>query len=440
MNVFFKIAYILKKYYLKIRNLGITQDVTFLEKKEIQLTNSITLACILSIGIYGIFNRLNYPQIALINFISLGLFLIVFWFNSKMKHHAAKYTLLLALFLILAIVNFGSPNSTEYYLFCLLTISLMMFSERWIVILISISVSLAILIPKFFSIKISFFESLNPERLLINSTLGILGLIGLILYLQSIQRQYQREIEKQNNRFKYLNNDLKHLFAVIAHDIHSPLKSSSSMMNMVINEEISDQDKDASLKLVNKQLNSLKDNLDNLLNWSRQNMEGLLAQPESTSMKKLVDEVLISMEDRYAEKKIKIDYSIPDHLILYVDPIQITIIIRNLLDNALKFSKPDGIVKIQAEQDHNQAILNISDNGIGMPNELLKRIFKRIQVPSFGTLGERGTGLGLVLVQKLVKANQGSITVYSLQNSGSKFVLKFPIDKSAKFNPVLFSK
>lgn len=430
MNVFYKILHTCKAYFFKIRNIGITHEATFLEKKEIQLTNSITLSCLFIITIYGSINRLNYPHIALINFLSLALFFLVFWFNFKLKNEAAKYTLLLAIFLILGIVNFGSPNSTEYYLLCLLTISLMMFSKKWIIILISVTVSLAILIPKFFKIHLSYFESLNPERLLINSTLGILGLIGLIIYLQSIQRHYQKEIEKQNNRFKHLNNDLKHLFAVIAHDIHSPLKSSSSMMNILINDEVSTQDKDESLKLVNKQLNHLKDNLDNLLNWSRQNMEGLLAQPEYTRMKSIVDQILVDMEDRYLEKNIRIDTSIPQELMLYVDPVQITIIIRNLLDNALKFSKPDGTVSIYAEQTNDQAILNISDNGVGMPHELLKRIFKRIQTPSFGTLGERGTGLGLVLVQKLVKANHGTITVNSLQNSGSHFILKFPTENN----------
>src|SRR5690606_3259154 len=119
------------------------------------------------------------------------------------------------------------------------------------------------------------------DRLILNSALGLLFLTALVLYHQSIQNKYQDHIKEQSLKILQLNNDLKHLLAVIAHDIHSPLQATSMMMDYIANEKIETENRENSLILVNILLKILRSNVDNMIQWSRTNIDRIQSKKDN---------------------------------------------------------------------------------------------------------------------------------------------------------------
>jgi signal transduction histidine kinase len=171
-------------------------------------------------------------------------------------------------------------------------------------------------------------------------------------------------------------------------------------------------------------LNSL---LDNLLNWAAQQQNLLPSNPGVQDLLAITDEIHREMAIMAAEKEIDLQFSIPAHTMVYVDPNGLLTIIRNLINNAIKFTARGGAVRFSASTLEDRVTLTVSDDGIGIASEELPNLFELSETISHrGTEGEKGTGLGLHLVRELVKINQGTISVESTQAQGSVFSVVFP--------------
>ncbi|MGV6945176.1 sensor histidine kinase [Sphingobacterium kyonggiense] len=410
----------------RILNLGILDEDSFLVKKEIRLANIITVSCSIIIFIYGFINIWKFPIIGIANFIGASLMILTLGFHAKRKLRTGQIWFLTSMGLLLAFVNFISPNTTEYFLISLIALSLLVLRDNISKIILSIFVSAAIIIPKYLDYSFPFLEHVAKHRLIFNSIWGLVILIVLSYYLRSIQKKYQEEIEEKSAQINDLNRDLKHLFAIIAHDIHSPLQSSTTMLKDLSGTQMSNEWKETAIKLVHKQLATLQINLNNLLEWSRHNMQGLQTMPEGILLAKIVNETLKSMEERFLEKEIQIDIQIAHDIQVYADPIQFTVILRNLLDNALKFSNPNGLIAIKASEEKENTTISIEDHGVGIDQQFIDSLFHTIKDPSFGTSGERGTGLGLVLVDKLIQANHGTVKIKSKPEQGTTILIDLP--------------
>src|SRR5690606_4757916 len=105
---------------------------------------------------------------------------------------------------------------------------------------------------------------------------------------------------------------------------------------------------------------------------------------------------------------------------------QVAVVLRNLLSNALKFSFEQGNVQVFAESSDKGISVFIKDEGTGMAEEVRDRLFEKQQTPAYGTNGERGSGLGLLLCQEFVIKNDGEIRVDSSPGNGTCFRLGFP--------------
>ncbi|WP_149525471.1 MULTISPECIES: sensor histidine kinase [Sphingobacterium] len=426
MNFLRKVIVQISELYERIILTGVSDDISFLLRKEIKMVNTIALFSTIIIFIYGLYNIIHFPFIGILNFICVASILYCFRLNGQQKHQIAKSWILIVFAFVLISVNLISPNTTEYYLIIVLTIGLLVFKQKRTKISVFVLVSLAVLIPKFYVYQFPFMEDVGKDRLILNSALGLLFLTALVLYHQSIQNKYQDHIKEQSLKILQLNNDLKHLLAVIAHDIHSPLQATSMMMDYIANEKIETENRENSLLLVNKQLKSLRSNLDNLLEWSRMNMGGIQPKKDKILLHNLILNAVESFEVRRSEKGIKIISEIHPSASIVADPIQISIVLRNLLDNAIKFSHSGTNILISTKEAPSAVELCIKDEGKGMSESQIQNLFQGVGEPSYGTFGEKGTGLGLVLVKELVEANNGAIKVHSQEKVGTTFLIQFP--------------
>jgi len=120
---------------------------------------------------------------------------------------------------------------------------------------------------------------------------------------------------------------------------------------------------------------------------------------------------------------------VPNSIELYVDENMLNTVLRNLISNAVKFTRPGGNISISASIADTVCIIQVKDNGIGIPEQNIDKLFridKSVVTP--GTQNEKGSGLGLLLCKEFVEKMGGTITVYSKQGFGTTFTLKFPVD------------
>ena len=119
---------------------------------------------------------------------------------------------------------------------------------------------------------------------------------------------------------------------------------------------------------------------------------------------------------------------IPEGLFVFADADMINLVFRNLISNAIKFTKAGGNITVACTQQNQQISLHVVDTGVGISKEALASLFTKTSNPStLGTANEKGTGLGLLLCKEFVESNNGSIAVTSEPNKGSTFSVTFNI-------------
>ena len=175
-----------------------------------------------------------------------------------------------------------------------------------------------------------------------------------------------------------------------------------------------------------KNSESLSNMLDNLLNWSLDQMNGYASNPTKISLETELKSIIKSFEQQALYKKTTIDLQYNEDVSLLFDKGALHVIFRNLISNALKFTE-NGTIKLSFSAEQENLNLNIYDNGIGMTDNQIKNIFNPENYHTTqGTNGEKGTGLGLNLVYRFVKMQNGTINVSSEKNKGTNFYLNFP--------------
>ena len=152
-------------------------------------------------------------------------------------------------------------------------------------------------------------------------------------------------------------------------------------------------------------------------------------KPEAFDLKQEIQKITSSFTPRLAEKKIRLDIQIPDTLPqVRADQDKFKQVLLNLLDNAVKFNKPNGKLKISARQIGRHAEIKVEDSGIGIPSEAVDRIFERFyRVDKARTADSGGTGLGLSIVKHLVEAHGGKVHCDSIPGKGSTFSFTLPL-------------
>ena len=149
--------------------------------------------------------------------------------------------------------------------------------------------------------------------------------------------------------------------------------------------------------------------------------------PEKVNVNSVIQSVMNLLHASAAHKKIQIKSLINDNIYIVADNQSINTVFRNLVSNAIKFTHTKGLIMIQAEQDGSNIIVSINDNGIGMSQDKVDKLFRYdTKVSTQGTNNEKGTGLGLLLCKEFVEQNNGQLTVESIQGSGTTFFVKLP--------------
>lgn len=236
-----------------------------------------------------------------------------------------------------------------------------------------------------------------------------------------------RLAREQSIELEKLNQLKDRIFSIIAHDLRGPLVNLSEVLKMVAFNQISgDEFKEISPSL-SKDITYTTDLLENMLHWSRSQLKGFGVQKEFFNVRNIVLNEINYHLPAANLKKINIIHDIFPNEVAYADILMFQIVIRNLINNAIKFCHEGCEIHIFASYQTNQELkICIKDNGIGISNSVLAKLFTSENTSARGTQNEKGTGLGLMICKDFMIRNGGDITVESSLGDGTAFCLTVP--------------
>jgi signal transduction histidine kinase len=244
-------------------------------------------------------------------------------------------------------------------------------------------------------------------------------------------RKVELEIKQKNKELSILNAEKDKLFTLLAHDLRSPFTAFLGLTEIL--EKKTNELKHESIRNIASSLKRSAANVfhlvENLLVWARLQQGLATFNPEIILLADAISNSIEAHFDFASQKDLDFQVQIPPEMFVYVDLVMLESILRNLLTNAMKFSKRGGSISIKARVvDANFAEITITDNGIGMSPELMSNIFSiNNNSGRSGTEGEQSTGLGLVLCKDFVEKNGGTIWVKSAEGKGSAFSFTLPL-------------
>lgn len=259
----------------------------------------------------------------------------------------------------------------------------------------------------------------------------------VVLYTRySSVKKVKHELEKANKdlqeKSKTLEATIKtrdRFFSIFAHDLRSPFFGFKGLVEIVADEEeeLSTEEKKKYLSKLSRSVKDLNLLLDNLLDWSRLQSKQFVYNPEVFDLQEEISQTLFLLTPNAQLKRIKLVNNIADSTFVIADRRMIQSVIQNLVSNAIKFTLVKGRIEVTAQCMENIVIINVIDQGIGIPAEFKDKLFKiDSQTSSRGTNDEKGTGLGLIICKELIEMNGGQISFVSEENKGTTFTFTLP--------------
>jgi PAS domain S-box-containing protein len=271
------------------------------------------------------------------------------------------------------------------------------------------------------------------ERAIISPVLDDAGnIISFIAIKENIteEKRIQQELMESERELRLMNDEKSRFFSILAHDLRGILGSYHAYSDLLYThfEEFTPTD-------MKKQIHTLVDSshdsltlLDNLLQWSGASLGRIVLNRSELTLKAEIDSVLTLLKDIAKPKEIELINETDISFRLISDSNVLQTIIRNLVNNAIKFTGHNGFIKVYARKNSEKEIeISVEDNGVGMDDIILKKLFKAGEkVVHKGTDNEKGTGLGLMICDEMVKRLGGKIAVESTPGKGSRFYFIIP--------------
>ncbi len=265
--------------------------------------------------------------------------------------------------------------------------------------------------------------------IVLNANGDIAGSFSFMTNLSS-QKKLQRELVEANHRLQESIEAKDKLFSIISHDLRSPFHAIIGFSEQ-ISEELAAGSLENAVLFSRKIMESAmraNELLENLLQWARVQTSQIPYHPEKIRISLVADKAISHFQYSMAGKKLQIRNDIPQDLEITGDPFMQETILRNLISNAIKFSLPEGVIRLSSREEIGDVEIAIKDNGIGIPPADFDKIFALgSKVSRKGTSGEAGSGLGLILCREFVEKHGGKIRVQSQAKQGAAIYYTIPI-------------
>lgn len=243
-----------------------------------------------------------------------------------------------------------------------------------------------------------------------------------------IYKTAHEELRIISEELKNSNATKDKFFSIISHDLRGPIGNINSLLDLITNKEnkISEEEFNEFMEMVKHSAKNVYILLENLLVWSRSQKGQIKFNPFKYNVHDLIKSNITLFSISAANKKITLINQSDKNIFGYFDFEMIDTVIRNLIGNAIKYTNENGKIIISAEEMPTFTEVRVTDNGIGMKEEIVQSLFRiDLKQPSIqGTKGEKGSRLGLILCKEFLDKHNGFIGVKSQPNIGTEFTIK----------------
>lgn len=411
------------------------------ELKKVNQLNLISAYCAALAGLLAVINAFlfRHPQLIIDLSIILIIFLPVILIQKKGYYQvASNYFTSLMLLMMTGIclynINRNEFLQTENVYLTLAPALVILYEKRKKVIIYSITVLL------FFGIHAHAYQSRGlslDDRFYTNSMVYLVVFLGIFYFVSSYKNAFYKIyheqmdlldlLKKQKDELEKTDETKNKLFSIVAHDLKRPMHMLTGLLSM--EGMIPENEHKQYRKQVRENVKGINGLIENVLTWAKSQLEGFSVNIQQTE----IDQIFSSEQDVYKEqaevKGIALTSQIPKNLKVWSDPNHISIVIRNIVNNSIKFTPKHGQISISASTNNDHVDIVIKDTGIGMNEETIQLIKNQKFVSSTnGTQGESGSGLGLVLCTETLEKLGGRLLIKSQKDKGSQFTIQLPLN------------
>jgi signal transduction histidine kinase len=417
----------IRTYWLQIANIGITDQLSFHEKKKNQLLNIVVAFGVVLNIFFGILNLSHHKTLlGIINFLLMAGGIIVLVINSYRKFLVSRVILTFIGSLLFTASAILFRNGGEYYLLANLVVVIIYFNEPKFLISISLFNCLLFIGIKLFLQTDYVYDTLPFSRVIFNTCWSLATIVLALLFFKNEQKVYQDQVEQKNKELEKLNDTKQKLFSIIAHDLRSPIGQLKNSLDLVSKQHLSPEDFQQISSKLSSEVDHLHSTLDNLLRWSMSQLQGIQAMPAKTALKEVIEKQAVLFKQSLELKNISFSQENVD-LFVFADPDHLMLIIRNLVSNSIKYSYENGTIMIRSYPKDDCIIIEVADNGMGMNEKVQASVFSNGNMVSHaGTSNEKGTGLGLKLCKEFIERNNGLLWMESTERKGTTFYILLP--------------
>lgn len=251
-----------------------------------------------------------------------------------------------------------------------------------------------------------------------------------IYYIRKNNELQKSELEDKAVNLKKSNQEKDKMFSIISHDLRSPLSSLQQYLEYLSIADLDIEEKKALESKLLKSTIQTQELLTNLLHWSKAKLDGIELKLVKINLFSSLQNTFEIFKTQCNQKNISFEIVVDDEIIVFADKDLLQLVIRNLLNNAVKFTPNGGFINLSAmiEEDFNCTIV-VKDNGIGISENRKNDIFTLKAQSTSGTNHENGTGLGLLLCKEYIEIQKGKIWFES-DESGTVFYVSIPSEKA----------
>jgi signal transduction histidine kinase len=451
---------IYEDFLQKIRNVGVAEKMTYYEKRKLGVFNQLNFFQLLSsllVPVLGCIHKDEIPFSAwILACLPSTISICALLFNYQRKHQAALlcYFILYPFFtgfVYLQGMNAGIELNFILYgvlaVFFLQDIGYMLFAVALTMINYFV---LAVMLSYFrFDVRHEY-ELLFFLNHIISLCFIIYGLYLIkkenagyqfrlyakqkVLQRKNIEINKQKEIiadkvtllETQTAELAELDTLKSKLFSVVSHDLRSPMYALRNLFRNMHQKNTPAQEIKNIVPDVLMDLNYTIGLMENLLQWSKTQMQSTAVKPEELEVSKIINDVLQLLHLQAEAKQIYIENKNNAPVFVHADKDMVNLVLRNLLSNAIKFTPSQGYIEVGVNEVSSFVEIYVQDTGVGISKEAIQKINESNFYTTKGTASESGTGLGLMLCKEFLHKNGGQMHIESEQGKGSVFSFTLP--------------
>lgn len=240
--------------------------------------------------------------------------------------------------------------------------------------------------------------------------------------LKKIIKKKTKKLNETLNKLKKIDEIKNTIFAIISHDIRTPIATSLTLLDFIENGDIEILQNKEIVNSIKTSFKNVLQLLENLIIWAKDQIAEK-NEKEEVNITSIIEEIISLYNKDIKEKNIKIIEKFDPNTIIKTNKNVLNIVLRNVIYNSIKYSNKDGEIKINLRKFGKYTTICIKDKGIGVDQEKLKSIFKKSSKSSIGTFEEKGMGIGLFIINEILKKNNGKIKIKSKESKGTRVII-----------------